>query len=101
MRDLVISRDAEADLTLIWVYIAENSPVAAETVSQSFSDTFDRLLTFPYLGRTREEVCPGLRSIPVGSYSIFYRVQESALEIVRVLHGAENVDSKFDLASDI
>ena len=36
--------------------------------------------------RARDEVVPGLRSMLVHPYTIFYRVDDQAVEIVRVLH---------------
>jgi toxin ParE1/3/4 len=44
------------------------------------------------LGRSRAKIVAGMRSFPVGSYLIFYRVQTpTEVEIVRVVHGARNV----------
>jgi toxin ParE1/3/4 len=43
------------------------------------------------LGRSREEVAPGLRSFPFGRYVIFYEVMPDGIAIVRVLHGARDL----------
>jgi toxin ParE1/3/4 len=45
------------------------------------------LAQFPEIGRNRPELVVGLRSFPVDSYSIFYRVIDGGIEIVRVLSG--------------
>ena len=37
IRRLIISRDAEADLTLIWVYHAEKSERAAKRIRQEIA----------------------------------------------------------------
>jgi len=37
----------------------------------------------------------GLRSVLVSPYVIFYRVGESSLDIVRVLHGRRDLDAIF------
>ena len=47
------------------------------------------------MGRRREELAPGLRSILQGSYVIFYRLTEERIEIVRVLHVARDIDQQF------
>ena len=75
-------------------------PLQQTKVMEYLSNSFDRLREFPYLGRSREELHAGLRSISVGNYNIFYRVQENAIERVRVLHGAEDIGTKFDTPSD-
>jgi toxin ParE1/3/4 len=38
---------------------------------------------------------PALRSLSVGNYLIFYRPLADGIEIVRVLHGARDIDSLF------
>jgi len=38
---------------------------------------------------------PGLRSVLVLPYGIFYRVAESSVDIVRVLHGRRDLDAIF------
>ncbi len=73
IRRLVVSRDAETDLTLIWVYYAEKSDRAARRVRREISSKYSLLLEFPGMGRNRDELRQGLRSFPVGGYIIFYR----------------------------
>ena len=40
----------------------------------------------------RSDIVPGVRSFPVGNYLIFYRETGQGIEIIRVLHGARNLD---------
>jgi toxin ParE1/3/4 len=47
-------------------------------------------------GRRREELAPGILSFPFGRYTIFYRASQDAIEIVRVLHGARDIQSIFE-----
>ncbi len=49
----------------------------------------------PYLGRQRDELRAGMRSFPLGNYLVFYRVQEDAVLILRVLHGRRDIDALF------
>lgn len=53
----------------------------------------------PGSGRHREELAPGIQSFPFGRYIIFYHVFPGAIEIVRVLHGARDIDSLFESGS--
>ena len=53
------------------------------------------LAEWPDYGRTRDEVCEGLRSVRCERYVIFYRVTENAVEIVRVLDERRDVNPLF------
>jgi len=60
------------------------------------SAKFHLLAEQPMLGRSRDELAPGLRSIPLGRYVIFYEVIPDGISIVRVLHGARDLGSLFE-----
>jgi toxin ParE1/3/4 len=47
------------------------------------------------LGRERPELSEHLRSFPEGNYLIFYREWAGRIAIVRVLHGARDLDEIF------
>jgi len=49
----------------------------------------------PFVGRTRDEIRPGLRSIAATPYVVFYRVNNDVAEIVRVLDGRRDLDEIF------
>lgn len=53
---------------------------------------FAKLARFPGLGRSRDEVVPGYRSIAHGAHIVFYRTTARELVIVRVLHGRMEPD---------
>ena len=90
IRKLVISRQAETDLILIWLFYAEKSERAASRIRQNIISKYNLLLQFPRAGRSREELKEGLRSLSVRNHLIFYREIEDGIEIVRVLHGAQD-----------
>jgi toxin ParE1/3/4 len=52
----------------------------------------DVLGQYPKIGPDRSNIVPGVRSFPVGNYLIFYREISQGVEIIRVLHGARNLD---------
>jgi toxin ParE1/3/4 len=45
------------------------------------------------MGRTREELGPGLRSVVLEHYVLFYRVTATAVEVLRILHGTRDIDT--------
>ena len=86
---------ADADLFDIALHIAEDSLAASERFLDSLNDKFQLLASAPEIGRLREELAPGLRSFPVGSYVVFYQPIKGGVEIVRVLHGSRVIPSLF------
>jgi toxin ParE1/3/4 len=90
------SRLAVRDLLEIWLHVAHDDVAAADRLSDRFETVFAKLATSPELGRSREELAPGIRSFPVGRYVIFYRRhRRGGIEIARVLHGARDLDLLF------
>ena len=45
-----------------------------------------RLTAYPHLGRTRDDMASGLRAHPTGEHVVYYRVDDRAVTITRVLH---------------
>jgi toxin ParE1/3/4 len=45
----------------------------------------------PFAGRERSELREGLRSFPVGNYLIFYVPTPDGVEVVRVMHGRQDI----------
>jgi toxin ParE1/3/4 len=95
MSQFRVSAEAEADLSDIWSYIAEDSPTAAQGVISQIVGEFATLAAFPQMGRRRDELAPALRSFPVKTYVIYYRPIEDGVEIIRVLHGARDIPPLF------
>jgi len=82
---------AERDLLEIGTFIARDNPLYAARFVSRLENQCRRLSLHPLMGRKREDVKAGLRSIPLGRYVIFYRPIEGGVEILRVLHGARDV----------
>ena len=92
-----ILNSAVADLAEIWAYIALDSPDNADHfVDRIFRICQEGLASNPHLGRAREELSPGLRSLFFESYVIFYHPIPNGVAVVRVLHGMRDIESNFD-----
>ncbi|MBZ9856608.1 type II toxin-antitoxin system RelE/ParE family toxin [Mesorhizobium sp. CA13] len=52
----------------------------------------------PLSGAPRDDIAPGIRHLIVGNYLTLYRVEDDAIEILRVLHGHRNFETD-DLGS--
>lgn len=91
MARIIRSDGAEKDLDGIWDYIAQDNPAKADEWLRLLNRKIEMLAESPHMGRERSEFLPGLRSFAVGNYVIFYRVMESGIEIVRLLHGGRDL----------
>ena len=87
--------EAESDLDEIWWYIAQDSPQNADRFLDRIQERCLALADFPQMGTSRDDLKVGLRSQPFGNYLIFYFPLEDGIDIVRVLHGARDVDAIF------
>ena|SRR5579864_2629548 len=88
-----VSPQVEAELDDIWLYIAtESSSVnVADRVVDSITQQFLLLSNHPYLGRRRDDLRAGLRSVTVGSYVVIYRVEGDDVLILHVVHGRRDI----------
>ena len=86
------SPQAEFDLTLIWDFIAHDNIRAADALLVRIEAAFDMLAANPLAGRARDDLAPKIRSFPVGNYIVFYLPLSDGVEVVRVLHGRQDID---------
>ena len=88
---LVLSPAAQQDLQSIYQF-------GLRTWGQNQSNAYLHVLkerlwiltTQPLMGVERSELAVGMRSFPVKSHVVFYRVETCQVQIVRVLHGRQD-----------
>ena len=90
-----ISPLAERDLEAIGDYIADDNPVHAVRFVAELRDQCAAIAKAPQAYRLRPELGEGLRSCAHGNYTIFFTVTNGRLTIVRVLHGAMDIPTRF------
>jgi toxin ParE1/3/4 len=89
-----LSAEADADLFEIWDYLAsEASERVADRQLRRIEAAFERLKSWPYSGRKRDEMVVGMRSVPTDQYVVSYRVHADTVEVIRVLHGRRDFAS--------
>ena len=87
-----VSPEAEADIDEIGRYISRDSPTRAASFMQELLAACHAVGQFPSAAPIMAGQAGGeLRRKVFGRYLIFYRVTPTLVEIVRVLHGARNV----------
>jgi toxin ParE1/3/4 len=88
---------AEADILEIWGYIAEDSAMAADRWVDKLDEKFALWAMQPMMGRARDELLSGIRSLVFGRYVVFFQPLPDGIDVVRVLHGSRDIDANFDL----
>jgi plasmid stabilization system protein ParE len=92
MSRFVLTPAADQDLNDIWDYIAADSVEAANRVLNALEAAFQQLAEAPALGHYRQDLADKRhRFNSVFSYLIVYRWETRPLQIIRVLHGARDV----------
>jgi toxin ParE1/3/4 len=101
MSQIVRRQAARQDLADIFYHdIREGSPATARRFRVQAEAAFQRLASMPNLGARYDHEHPalaGLRFLPLPSrfkkFVVFYRPVADGIEIVRVLHGARDIES--------
>ncbi|MDP6719343.1 MAG: type II toxin-antitoxin system RelE/ParE family toxin [Pirellulaceae bacterium] len=93
---VIKSPEAAEDLHQIWLFIAMDNIDAADRLIDAIDDQLKGTAEMPLSGRARDELRPGLRSVPVGNSLLVYRPIENGIELVRVIHGARDIERLFE-----
>jgi toxin ParE1/3/4 len=92
---IFISDRAKLDLLRIYRYLAGRNPTAANNLVERIDANFENLARFPFIGKERSSLAPGLRCLIVGLHLIFYILDTDRITIVRVIDGRMDVDEEF------
>jgi antitoxin ParD1/3/4/toxin ParE1/3/4 len=93
----LLTDPAKDDIREIVAYIRQRSPQAAKKVRAELRDAMQKLAAFPGMGHLRTDVTDEpLRFWSVYSYLIVYRSESKPLEVIRVLHGAQDLGRFFE-----
>jgi len=86
---------ARSDMQEISNYIAKDNIAAAYKFLDQLEEKYQFLSQNPQAGRLREDIATSVRTFPIGRYVIYYRLLDSGIEIVRVLHAARKLKNLF------
>jgi toxin ParE1/3/4 len=92
----VLSEAALEDLANIWDFHARNGKVLADKQIRIILAQVEDLTVFPELGRSRNDLQPGLRVFNAGKHLIFYIPSAEQILVRRVLHGHQDIEAIFD-----
>lgn len=89
---IVFAPECRQDLREIFKYIAEDKLDAAIDFVRCLRQRCINLAPMPNVGRKREEIHQGYRSITEGEYVIFYQLMpDESLEIKRIIHSKRDL----------
>lgn len=86
---------AREDLLDIWCHITRDNPYLADSYLDHLEERLNLLVSHPGMGRSHDDLAPGVHAFPVDDYLIFYRPAESGIDVIRVLHGACDIEALF------
>lgn len=90
--------EAVADLEDIFYYIARSGAggSVAERYLRRITDRCDRIGETPHAGRVRDDLRPGLRTVPFErTVVIAYMVEADAVRIVNVFYGGRDFEALY------
>ena len=97
MARVTIRPQADVDIEEIWEFIAADSIAAADKWVDVLDEKMYLWATQPMMGRARDELAPGVRRLTFGRYVVFFSPLTDGIDVVRVLHGARDIDNTFSV----
>jgi plasmid stabilization system protein ParE len=92
MAGSLISPEALQDLQSIQEFIALDNPHAAEKIIDQLFAAFENLAKFPHIGHRRPDLTNrNVQFWATCAYLVVYRIVPDGLQIVAILHGAQDV----------
>jgi plasmid stabilization system protein ParE len=86
-RELRWTEQAVAQLAAIVEYISVSSPVYAEHLVNRIVARLDQAVVYPESGRAAPEAStPDIRELLERPYRLMYRVRETRIEVIAVVH---------------
>ena len=101
-RSIVILPLARSDLYEIGLYLAERDVAVSKRFNRAVDRTLEYLLASPKSGEKRNYSNPEYANMRIWqvdgfpNHLIFYRVDTTALTVIRVLHGARDYETMFN-----
>jgi toxin ParE1/3/4 len=91
MRRVTRTSAAERDLEEIFAWLLEHNSEWVDRVSEAFETKCDLLSTQPFIGSPRNDLFPGIRSVRVEWYIMFYEPLDDQILVHRIIHNSRNI----------
>lgn len=96
MKEVILSKEAKADLVEIGDYIAAQNPLRAASYAEELYSKAQNIGSAPLAYPKRSDFGPDLRAAVHKPYLIVFRVTKNAVEVVRIIHGARDLPRLFE-----
>ena len=97
-----LSPEAKKDLLTIRAHTQSKWGIQqAQKYIDALGKKCEELAQSPHTGRERPEIKPGYRSIAEGKHVIFYRVGDSGIDILRILHGRMDIEHRMGQTKNV
>lgn len=90
-KDFTLSLLAADDLLRMYDHLAATDRIAADRLLDDINAKIAHMADIGFPGAARDWLRPGLRALPYKGHCIYFRVTDSHLHVVRVLHGRQNL----------
>ena len=97
MGHVVYLPEAHEDLFGIWHYVFRESESleVADRLTDAIDDRCRIYVDQPEMGQLRADLAEQVRCFPVGNYVVFYLPLDDGIEVVRIIHGAQDIPARF------
>jgi toxin ParE1/3/4 len=99
---LTLSQEALRDYEDVLLYSVQTW---GEQQKDAYKMMLDRTLAelgdYPEIGRPRTDIHSGYRSRSVGQHVIFYRIESSAIRVIRILHAKQDPTREIRHSEDL
>lgn len=95
-RVIELSEAALADFDHIYDSISKHHPRAAAKTLRALDAAIQHLSDQPHMGRAYQHGRHRLRLLTHRDYLVFYRERPGVIELVRILHGMQNIPDILD-----
>jgi addiction module RelE/StbE family toxin len=84
-------------LSSIYNYISQNSPQYAQRLVERLTRRSEQIANFPFSGRLVPEFeTEQIREVIEGSYRMIYYIKPEQIDVIAVLHAAQNIENPQD-----
>ena len=63
----------------------------SDRYAEKLLEGLDSLAAFPYLGKRRDEIAQGVRSLPIEHHVVYYRIVVETIRVLRIKHQRADV----------
>lgn len=95
MRAITRSDLAREDIAAAFRHLRRHSAPAARRLATEVDRMCRLLRANPFMGKARDDLEPGVRSVVVSGYYLLYTVSDAEVAVVRFIHGRRDLPAAF------